>query len=150
MKPNLLVTYEPAHAGSAEQELASVVKEKPIMENGMAKLTVKDPKKLVAGLKKKKFEYLFRWIPVDQWVKTDLKIVQGAIKKLVPQIDDKEKWKLALTKRSWDEKDLVIKLTEPVNKPNVDLNKPDKIIAVEVLGKETAVSLLNKDELKQN
>jgi len=44
------------------------------------------------------------------------------------------------------ERDLIMKLTENIDKPNVDLKEPDKIIKVDILGKETAISVLRRDE----
>jgi tRNA(Ser,Leu) C12 N-acetylase TAN1 len=40
-----------------------------------------------------------------------------------------------------------MKLTDVVDRPNVDLNNPDKIIRVDIIGKDAAISLLKKQEL---
>ena len=43
--------------------------------------------------------------------------------------------------------DLIAYLTEPLNRGRVDLTDPDRILAVEILGKNTGMSLLNRHEL---
>ena len=42
---------------------------------------------------------------------------------------------------------LIVKLTDVVDRKNVDLNKPKKIIKVEIIGKNAGISLLEPDEL---
>ncbi len=42
--------------------------------------------------------------------------------------------------------ELIMKLTEVVDRPKVDLKNPDKIIRVDIIGNDAAISLLNKDE----
>ena len=76
--------------------------------------------------------------------------MQKEIKKLQKGIKKTEKWKLDLHKRQFDKihfTELVLKLTEVVDKPKVDLESPQKILEVQVMGKKTGLSLLNKDEL---
>ena len=43
--------------------------------------------------------------------------------------------------------ELIMKLTEVVDKPKVDLDNPQKIIAVQIIGKKAGLALLNKDEI---
>ena len=42
---------------------------------------------------------------------------------------------------------MIMKLTEVIDKPKVDLSNPDKIVQVEIVGKQAGISLLAKDEL---
>ena len=75
--------------------------------------------------------------------------MQKIIKSLQKGIRKTEKWKLDLHKRHFDmpSTDLIIKLTEAVDKPKVDLDNPQKIIEVQIMGKKAGLALLNKDEL---
>ena len=43
--------------------------------------------------------------------------------------------------------ELILKLTEAVNKPKVDLEKPEKIRKVEIVGNKAGMALLKADEL---
>lgn len=156
---NLLVTFDPVHQESAKTEIQALLKEvgqegKILKaEEGLAEVLVKDARaviKKLATLSSDKFNYSFYWWPVDVWCKAEIKEMQTYIKKLQEGIKPKEKWKMDLTKRKttkeWP-KDIIIKLTDVVDKPNVDLKNPDKIIKVEIIGNKAALSLLTKNEL---
>ncbi|MBU2497197.1 MAG: hypothetical protein KJ767_04015, partial [Nanoarchaeota archaeon] len=88
-------------------------------------------------------------VPIDEWVKTDVKKLQEATKKLGEKIKKEEKWKMNLNKRNYEgnTRELIMKLTDPIDKPNVDLSNADKIVQVEIIGNKTGISLLTKDEL---
>ncbi len=161
MEANLLITYEPTHKGSSEEEVKALLGKvgknvqltaSPVEGVFLAK--VDKPKAAVKELRKlcekdpDRFAYTNRWVPVDKWVKADIKEMTKTIGELGAKIDQDEKWKLDLSKRQFDApKDIIIKLTDLVDRPNVDLKNPDKIIQVEILGKKAAISLLNKDEV---
>lgn len=159
MDANLLVTFDPTHKGKAEEEVKAALKEvgeepkfndSPV--DGLFLLkTSKDPKELVKGLKglgADKFENTFHWVPIDKWCKADVGDISKAMKDIDGKIDEAESWKLDLNKRSLEGKttDLIIKLTENINKPKVDLKNPQKIIKVEIVGKDAGVALINPDE----
>jgi tRNA(Ser,Leu) C12 N-acetylase TAN1 len=156
---NLLITFEPVHEKSAKDEILALLKgvketAKVLkIEEGLAEVSVKDARKAIKnlrGLTNDKFMYTFYWWPVDKWCKADIKGMQTCIKKLQEGIKKSEKWKLDLAKRKTKKEypqDIIIKLTEVIDKPNVDLSSPDKIIKVEIIGGKAAVSLLAKNEL---
>ena len=159
---NLLVTFDPSHAGSAKDEIDMVLKEikkkaKHLDSeiDGLFKLNVANSKGAVKSLNKlfsKKaelFEKTCHWIPIDKWVKTSIKDMQKEIKKMQVKIKKADKWKLSLSKRRYDKHgtmELVMKLTEVIDKPNVDLKKPKKIMQVEIIGNKAGLALLNDDE----
>ena len=163
VEANLIVSYDPSHAGSAKQEVENVLKEvkqrfKHLKQDidGLFNLRVKDARKTVKGLVKlcsKKpefFEKTFNWIPVDKWCKSSIKDMQNVVKKLEKDIKKTDKWKMELNKRHYDKGDtveLILKLTEVVDKPKVDLKKPQKIIKVEIVGNKAGLALLKADEL---
>lgn len=160
---NLLVSYDPCHVGSAKEEMENILKEmkkdfKSIKSDidGLFKLKVKEPKKLVKEISKiakkdmSKFEKTFHWTPIDKWCKSGVKDMQAVIKKLVKDIKKTDKWKLDLSKRKYDKEgttELILRLTEIVDRPKVDLKNPDKIIKVEIIGNKAGLSLLGADEL---
>ena len=76
--------------------------------------------------------------------------MQKEIKKLQKGIKKTEKWKMDMHKRHFEQMnsiELIMKLTEVVDKPKVDLNNPQKIIEVQIIGKKTGLALLNRDEI---
>lgn len=159
---NLLVTHEPSHAGSAKDEVEKALKAikqkakflKSDVE-GLFKLRVGNAKKAVKSLgklksKKGMFEHTFYWIPIDKWIATNVKSMQKEVKKLQNGIKKAEKWKMDLHKRHFDSMhstELIMKLTEVIDRPKVDLENPQKIVEVQIIGKKTGLSLLNKDEM---
>lgn len=158
---NLLVTFDPVHQESAKKEIDTLMKEvkhegKIIkISEGMAQIRVKDAKKVVVDLLKiakkqiAKFNYTFNWWPVDKWCKGEVKEMQKVIAELQKGIDKKDKWKLDLAKRNTTKeypKNLIIQLTEVIDKPNVDLSNPHKTIKVEIIGDKAAISLITEGE----
>ena len=96
------------------------------------------------------FEHTFYWIPIEKWIAADLKTMQKEIKKLQKGIKKNDKWKLDLHKRHFDKMyttELIIKLAEAVEKPKVDLDNPQKILEVQIIGNKAGLALLNKDEI---
>ena len=160
---NLIITYDPSHAGSAKEEVDNVLKEikkkaKHLKSeiDGVFKVNVPNTKKVVKELNKlcKKdsslFNHTFHWVPVDKWVKTNIKEMQKEIKKFDKGIKKTEKWMMDLNKRHYDKEgttELIMKLTEVIDKPKVDLKNPQKIVKVEIMGNKAGLSLLDIDEL---
>ena len=159
---NLLVTHDSSRAGSAKEEIEKALKAvrqkakflKSDIE-GVFKLRVGNSKKLVKSLSKLKskkgmFEHTFYWIPIEKWITTNVKVMQKEIKKLQKGIKNTEKWKMDLHKRHFDQMhstELIMKLTEVIDKPKVDLDNPQKILEVQIMGKKAGLALLNKDEM---
>ena len=163
MDVKLIVTYDPAHIESSRDKVENLMKEigaKPKFlksnYNGIFMIDIPKPKEVVKKLKAicKKNQELFgktyRYIPVEKWVKSEISDMQKAIKSLVPKIKADEKWKMDLEKRHYDKYDfneLIAKLTDVVDRKKIDLKKPEKIIKVEIIGKNAGISLLEPDEL---
>lgn len=162
-KPNLLVTYDPNHKGTAEAEVKDVFKKIGVAVDfvaldieGLFKLRTANSKeavkKLVELCKKEPplFTATHRYVPVDAWCSSGVADMQNTIKKFVNQIGSDEKWKMALNKRKWDKMhttQLVLTLTDVIDRPKVDLVNPEKIVQVEIIGEEAGISVLKPDEV---
>jgi tRNA(Ser,Leu) C12 N-acetylase TAN1 len=160
---NLIVTFDPNHLESAKKEIMHLleeVKQKAQLltaDEGLAHIAVKDARKAVEDLEaisKKsldKFEHTMKWIPIDVWCKNSVKEMQNNIKKMVKGIKPEEKWKMELKTRKLkdkpDEIKLIMGLTEVVDRKKVDLDDPEKIIKVEIIGNKAGLALLNKNHL---
>lgn len=160
---NLLVTFEPSHIESAKKEISEMlreVKEKAdflAVGDGFAEVIVGNAKKAVSELEKlarksvEKFNYTMQWIPIDKWCKNAMEDLKKTVKGFVKDIGENEKWKMELKTRKLKEKPdeikLILKLTEVVDRKKVDLNEPEKIIKVEIIGTKAGLSLLKKNEL---
>ncbi len=155
---NLLVTFDPVHQESAKAEIEAALKELGkkakilSIAEGMAQVSVDNPREVVKSLKKvkTKFSYTFYWWPVDEWCKSSVDKMKDCVKKVQTGIKKEESWKMDLAKRKITQeypKDLIIKLTDAVDKPKVDLSNPDKIIKVEIVSDKAAISLLTPNEI---
>ncbi len=158
MDANLIVTFDPSHAGKAKEEVISALEdagEKAVFfesdVQGLFLLKAKNPKELVKNLRAGagRLEYTFHWIPVEKWCSSDLDALAEEMKKINARIDPKESWKIDIGKRCYGARttDLIIKLTENIDKPRVDLKNPDKIVKVEIIGDKAAIALLDKGEI---
>ena len=162
-KANLLVTYDPNHAGLAKEEIVAVLKQLKIEPEflkseieGLFQIKIKEPKETIKKIVKtckndfSIFRMTFHWVPVDNWCKSTIEDMQKTIKKLVKDVKEKDKWKMDIAKRCYEKyntTELIMKLTEVVDRPKVDLKDPDKIIRVDIIGNDAGISLLNKDEM---
>ncbi len=163
MDVKLIVTYDPAHIESSKEiveilfkEIGSKAKFLKSKYDGIFFLNVSKPREIVkklSQLSRKKstiFGKTYRYIPIDKWVKSDIPAMQKAIKPLVSKIGENEKWMMDLEKRYYnkhDFKELIIKLTDVVDRKKIDLKKPKKIIKVEIIGNNAGISLLTPDEM---
>ena len=160
---NLLVTYDPAHGGKAKEEaqalLECIGEKSEFLESDIAGVfllsTRKNPKEITRELRDvveeepEKYKYTFHWVPIDRWIKSDMDDMVRAMKDIDAKMSDDESWKLDLGKRQYEGKstDLVIKLTENINHPKVDLKNPQKIVKIEIIGDRAGVALLDRSEL---
>ena len=160
---NLLVTYDPSHSGKAKEEAQALLEaageKAEFLESEIAGVfllrTGKDPKELTRELRDvveespDKYKYTFHWVPIDRWVKSGLDDMVRAMKDIDAKMSDDDSWKLDLGKRQYEGRstDLIIKLTENINHPKVDLKNPQKIVKVEIIGDHAGVALLDKSEL---
>lgn len=162
MDVRLIVTYDPAHLQSCQESLMDVMdkvgaKPKLLKSKYSGIFLIDIPKakeivkKLIALSKKDAdiFGKTHRYIPVDKWVSSKVPDMQKAIKSLVPKIGENEKWKMDLEKRHYHKleyDELIVKLTDVVDRRKIDLKKPKKIIKVEIIGTNAGISLLEPGE----
>ncbi len=96
------------------------------------------------------FEFAVKWLPVDDWCDTELDAIKQLIdEKAAPQIAPEESWAMIVKKRRW-QKYHTVEIIEHLASGidcKVDLNHPDKIVWVDVLGYKTAVSVLKPEEI---
>lgn len=162
MKANLLVSYEPSRESSAKAELELLLEEVkdnykffPMRTKGLFTVKVPNARRTIIKLSNvykktpEKFRSTFSFKPIDIWTSTDIREMQKATRKLAPKIKTKETWMLQLNKRSNKENyhSLVVKLTEPVERGNVDLCNPGKIILAEMIENRSGFSLVKKENI---
>lgn len=96
------------------------------------------------------FEFAIKWVPIDYWCATELTAMKDVIdNKIKPRIEKNRTWGMQVHKRCWQQYH-TIEITEFLASDidlKVDLTHPDWIIWVDVIGGETAISLLKPQDI---
>lgn len=98
------------------------------------------------------FRHTLRVIPIEAVVKTKVEEIREACLKLSKKIGKNESFRVTVEKRytSLSAKEIIESVAENINR-KVDLQKPDKIVLIEVLGAITGISVITpKDILSVN
>ncbi len=99
---------------------------------------------------KSHFDFAVKWVPVDYWCWTDLDTIKQLIdEKVLPRIQPEETWAMQVNKRRWQTYhtiDIVTALAADIDR-KVNLSHPDKIVWIDIIGNDTAVSVLKSDEI---
>ena len=96
------------------------------------------------------FQFILKIIPIDYVCQTDIKTIKMIIQKNYQHyIKNQDSFKIALNRRKNEliDRDGLIESIAKLFKNRVDLEHPDKIIRVEVLGNFTGISFLTPDEI---
>ena len=96
------------------------------------------------------FELAVKWLPVDYWCETNLDAMKQVIEEQVrPRIQATECWAMKVKKRRWQRYHTaeIIAYRAPGIDRKVDLNNPDKIVWIDVLGPHTAIAVLKPEEI---
>lgn len=94
-------------------------------------------------------QHTCKWVPVEVWVSADVEAMKDMVHRLRDRIGPSETWRLTLHKHRYrlhHQIELVRILAEPVT-AKVDLDHPDKILRVDIVGEQAAVSVLAPDEV---
>jgi tRNA(Ser,Leu) C12 N-acetylase TAN1 len=96
------------------------------------------------------FEFAIKWVPVDYWCTTELTAIKELIDiRIKPRIGKHQTWGMRVHKRRWQQyhtRDIIECLAAGIDR-RVDLGHPDWIIWVDVVGRQTAVSLLKPQDV---
>lgn len=95
------------------------------------------------------FRYTYHWIPVEKWCNSTIEEMSELVEEYAEKIKPEDRWRMRINKRFYEKyhtRELIEKLTKHVDKPNVDLENPDKTIRIEIIGKKAAISLLKPKE----
>jgi len=161
---NLLVSCPWAMSDAAIREVAGLLKtladDKPVIRRTAARgiigvKTSVDARTVVQELRSilrddpMAFRYTLKWVPVDLWVNSDLESMKEAVLKLRDRIKHGECWRMTVEKRRYTlyhRIDIIKELAELVDE-RVDLKNPDKIIRVDIIGRNTGISVLSPQQI---
>ncbi len=120
----------------------------------IAAKTVLDPMEVIKKLRRilhehpYEFRYLLRVIPVQKVVRTDLREIQNAAKELGTKIEQNETFRITVEKRFTDTstKSIIEAAASVINR-KVNLDNPDKILLIEVIGGLTGLSVIKPEDI---
>lgn len=95
------------------------------------------------------FQYTLKWVPVDLWTFSDMDSMKGGVWKLRGKIQKGERWRMTVEKRRYTKYhkiEIIRELAELIDE-KVDLTNPDKILRVEIIGKNVALSVLTPQDI---
>lgn len=92
--------------------------------------------------------FIQRMIPVDMVVDTNLEQIREAAIQLAPQVLQGETFRIDITERDspLSRKELIDTIAGVIDR-KVDLDSPDRVFNVEVMGEYTAISIVRPDEI---
>ncbi|MEM2320076.1 MAG: THUMP domain-containing protein [Candidatus Bathyarchaeia archaeon] len=94
------------------------------------------------------FRYTLRVIPIEKVVRTDLGEIQRATLELGSRIEKNETYRITVEKRFTETSTRdIIEAAASVIDRKVDLNNPDKILLIEVIGGLTGISLVKPTDI---
>jgi len=94
------------------------------------------------------FRYALRIIPIEKVVRTDLDEIKCAVAELAAKIGENETFRVTVEKRftSVHSRDFVEAAAADIRR-NADLENPDKILLIEVIGGLTGISLIKPSDI---
>jgi tRNA acetyltransferase TAN1 len=94
------------------------------------------------------FRYSLRILPIERVVPTDLEEIKRATQELATKIGENETFRVTVEKRFTDlhSKDIIEAVASDI-KRTANLENPDRILQIEVLGALTGVSLLKPSDV---
>jgi tRNA acetyltransferase TAN1 len=94
------------------------------------------------------FRYIFRVIPIEKVVRTDLGEIKRVAREFSSKIGENETFRVTVEKRFTETstKDIIEAAATEIER-KVDLNNPNKILLIEVIGGLTGISLIKPDDI---
>ena len=94
------------------------------------------------------FRYALRILPIERVVPTDLEEIKRVTQELATQIGEQETFRVTVEKRftTLHSKDIIEAAASNI-KRKADLENPDRILIIEVLGGLTGISLLRPSDI---
>jgi len=160
---NLLVTTTRGNEDNACSEIWYLLKEigdekaevdKTGVSGLIAAKTSIDPFEVIAKFKEilkerpYEFRYSLRIIPIERVVKTRLEEIAKVAEELAPRIGENETFRITVEKRFTEisTKDVIEAAASKIER-KVNLEKPDKILLIEIVGGLTGISLIKPEDI---
>jgi len=159
---NLLVTSQKGSEAKASAEFKEIALQRGHRKlhiekagfDGILEIEIENARDFIAFMRDYvrsepfRVHFIQRLIPVDIVVDTNLEQIKEAAVHIAPQILEGETFRIDITEREspTSRKELIDTIAGVVDR-KVNLNSPDKVFNVEVLGEYTAMSVARPDEI---
>jgi tRNA acetyltransferase TAN1 len=94
-------------------------------------------------------QHTSKWVPIDLWTDSNIESIKEGAAKLRGMIGTGETWRMTVERRRYTtlhKIDIIRAVAELIDE-RVDLEKPDKTLRVEVIGKHAGISVLKPYEI---
>jgi len=161
---NLLVSCSWGDYGRAEEEIIRVLRtlgdDSPFVRRSLAEgiigvKTCLDSREVVRGLRRlfdedpSLIQHTLKWVPVDLWTYSDMDSMKRAVAELGKGIEAGERWRMTVEKRRYTQYhkiEIIKELAELIDR-KVDLENPDKILRIDIIGKYAGISILKPQDI---
>lgn len=160
---NLLITTARGNEGEASAEIWYLLGEigdtaAKVDKTGVSGVIVAratfDPLEVIGKLRELlkerpyEFRYSFRIIPIEKVVRTDPSEIERLVTELATKIKENETFRITVEKRHTQTptKDLIEAAATNIER-KVDLNNPNKIVLIEVVGGLTGISVIKPTDM---
>ena len=95
------------------------------------------------------FQFILKIVPIDYVCETNLNVIKTFVEKYYPlYLNEDDSFKIELNRRKNEniERDIIIKSVAKLIHNRVDLDNPDKILRIELLGNVSGISFLNPND----
>ena len=95
-----------------------------------------------------KLQYLLKFVPIQIVILTDFDTIEEYLLSQLDQIAEDESFKIVINKRRIHQEkiEIITKLAKNITR-KVNLDNPDKIIRLEIIGKYTGISILKNGDV---
>jgi len=161
---NLLVSCSWGFYGKAKKEIVHILKilgdensfvKRTIAEGIIGVRTQLDSREVVYGLRRLfdedsfVFQYTLKWIPVDLWTFSYMGSMKEGVRQLRNRINAGERWRMTVEKRRYalyQKIDVIKELADLIDE-KVDLENPQKILRVDIIGRYAGMSVLKPTDI---
>ena len=94
------------------------------------------------------FKYTLKLVPVQRVVEAQLREIEEAAINVASGIEQKQKFRITVQKRHTDlkSKDIIDSVAKRIDRP-VDLESPDKILMIEIIGQLAGLALITGEDV---
>jgi len=161
---NLLVSCSWGDYEGAKKEIIQILKVlgdddpfvKPTIAHGIIGVRTRlDAREVINGLRRLFYadplilEHTLRWVPIDLWTHSDMSSMRERVIELRDKIHAGEKWRMTVKRRRYTlhhKIEIIRELADLIDE-KVDLENPDKILLVEILGGYAGISVLKPQDI---